>query len=75
MYRFRLSSATIAVIDGSRDLAVLIPAGAEVLSANRIDDVTDGFERSRFIRVDWDGKVVRMFLLDLLERGQEVSSC
>jgi len=73
MYRFRLNSATMAVYspDGFKELAIIIPTGSEVVSVDPIGS-RNGFDRSKLIEVGWDGKTVRMFLLDLLERGERV---
>jgi hypothetical protein len=73
MYRFRLTSATMAVYqrDGYKSEAVVIPAGSEVLSVDPIES-RSGFDRAKLVDVGWNGKTVRMFLLDLLERGERI---
>jgi len=72
MHRFRLKSATVAVQqeDGR---AAMIPSGVEIATAE-LPDTRNGFDHSTFVTVDWDGKVMRMFLLDLLERGERVDN-
>lgn len=70
MYRFRLRSATIAVQQEERRVA-MIPTGAEIAAAD-LPDIRNGFDRSKFVTVEWDGMVVRIFLLDLLERGERL---
>ncbi len=74
MERFRLKSATMAVHyqdAGPKGLAVVIPAGSEVSSAEHID-TRPGFDHSVFVEVRWAGRMVRMFLLDLVDRGERV---
>jgi hypothetical protein len=73
MQRFRLNSATMAVHspDGFKDLVLVIPAGGEVVSGDPIE-TRDGFGRSKLVEVGWNGETVRMFLLDLIERGERV---
>jgi hypothetical protein len=71
MEHFQLTSATMAVHyqdGGPKGLAVMIPAGSEVSSAEPID-VRPGFDHSLFVEVQWAGRTVRMFLLDLIERS------
>lgn len=55
--------------DGFKDLVLIIPAGGEVVSVDPIE-TRNGFDRSKLVEVGWDGKTVRMFLLDLVERGK-----
>jgi hypothetical protein len=74
MHRFRLKSATVVVHHqdgGPKGIAVVIPAGSEVSSADPIDTRTR-FDHSALIEVRWAGRTVRMFRLDLVERGERV---
>ena len=74
VHRFRLNSATMAVHyrhDDQKGVALIIPAGSEVIS-HEVVDGRPGFDRSKFVAVEWDGRTVCMFLLDLLERGERV---
>jgi hypothetical protein len=76
MQRFRLRSATMAVyapegFKGFKGHALIIPAGAEIVSVDPIE-TRPGFNRTKLIEVGWEGKTVRMFLLDLLERGERL---
>ena len=76
MERFRLKSATMAVhhVGGdAKGVAVVIPAGSEVVSIDPID-TRSGFDHSQFVAVKWAGRTVQMFLLDLVERGERVDS-
>jgi hypothetical protein len=70
MYRFRLKSATVAVQQGH---AAMIPSGAEIAAAE-LPDAASGYAHSTFVTVEWEGKVLRMFLIDLLERGERMDS-
>jgi hypothetical protein len=68
MYRFRLKSVTVAVHkEGGR--VAIIPTGAEIAAAD-LPDTRNGFEPGKFVTMEWDGRMVRMFLLDLMERGE-----
>ena len=74
VHRFRLNSATMAVHyrhDDQKGVALIIPAGSEVIS-HEVVDGRPGFDRSKLVAVEWDGRTVCMFLLDLLERGERV---
>jgi len=74
MYRFRLKSATMAVHQEEGDrhgVAIIIPAGSVVTSVEPVES-RSGFDRATFVTVEWDGKRVRMFLLDRVERGERV---
>ena len=56
---------------GNSRTVVVIPQGAEI-AAIEVPDTRTGFEHSRLIEIEWDGKTVSMFLLDLFERGERV---
>jgi hypothetical protein len=76
MERFRLKSATTAVhhLDAaSKGVAVVIPAGSEVVSENPID-MRAGIDRSQFVSVRWARRVVEIFLADLIERGERINT-
>jgi hypothetical protein len=76
MHRFRLQSATLAVQyrnGEAKGIATMIPAGSAVTPLDPIE-LRSGFDRSKLIAVEWDGKTVCMFLLDLLERGAQVDA-
>ena len=68
MHRFRLRSATIAIQSEGRGVA-MIPAGAEITAAD-LPDVRERSDRSKQAPIQWEGKIVRIFLLDLMERGE-----
>jgi hypothetical protein len=72
MYRFRLRSATIAIQEGGQGVT-MIPAGAEI-TASDLPDVRERSDRSKLVTIDWEGKMVRIFLLDLMERGERSES-
>jgi hypothetical protein len=74
MYRFRLSTATIAVQyqnGSSKGIAIMIPAGSEVVTVDPIEP-PDTFDPSKLATVNCGGTILRMFLFDLLERGERV---
>ena len=51
--------------------AIILPAGSEVSTAdpNLPPSISP---RNRMIEVEWGGKVVTLFEVDLLERGERV---
>jgi hypothetical protein len=73
MLRFRLKCAIMAVPYANRlqGEGIIVPAGSEVLCIDPIEPQA-GFQRSRRIAVEWEGKIVRLFLVDLLERSDLV---
>jgi hypothetical protein len=70
MHRFRLNSPTLAVqyCDSGRGVAVLIPVGSEISTA--VIPEANGHETASLVKVEWQEKVVSIFLVDLLERGE-----
>jgi hypothetical protein len=73
MYAFALNSTTMAVEyePNGKGLAVLIPKGAEI-ATEYLPQEPPVREPSRLIEVRWNGKIVSIFALDLLERGERV---
>jgi hypothetical protein len=74
MYRFRLRRETIAIHhqdDSPKGVAIIIPARSEVVYADPIE-VRTGVDQSKLVAVEWEGKTVRIFLRDLLDRGEPV---
>jgi hypothetical protein len=73
MQCFRLRSSTTAVQPtfGSKWEAITIPAGALVAIATPLENFVRS-DRAGFIAVNWDGKTVNMFVVDLQERGERV---
>jgi hypothetical protein len=74
MYQFKLKSATMAVRDENgkpHGVAVVIPANSVIATVEPVEAraVSDN---STLVGVEWDGKKVRMFLLDLVQRGERV---
>jgi len=74
MERFRLKTATMAVhhlSDSTKGTAVVIPAGSELVSEDPIH-TRAGFDHSQFVTMKWSGRMVQIFLLDLIDRGERV---
>ena len=65
------ASALIQHAAGAHSSGVIVPGGSEVVSLEPIEG-HNGFDRSKFIAVEWNGTTVCMFLLDLIERGERV---
>jgi hypothetical protein len=64
MLRYKLRTATIAVhTKATHPIAITIPAEA-LLSVS-----ADDFSATGFVDVDWDGKRVQIFAVDLRNRG------
>ena len=71
---FRLKSATIAaVIEEGKWTVVQIPAGAEV-SAMELIPVNESEGRHQQIGIRWEGKTMKMFLIDLQQRGEHIQN-
>jgi hypothetical protein len=71
-HRIRLNSATIAsAIQDGRSIALLIPTGAEVIPLDAVPEEGSG-DDGREVSVEWQGRTVSMFLVDLRERGEQV---
>jgi hypothetical protein len=65
--RYRLKTPTLTVLDqdGHR-LPVMVPANSIVqVTAGRLDG-------NRLVDVEWEGKTLMMFTIDLRERGELV---
>lgn len=59
--------------EGGKGDAVVIPMGAEVFT----DDLANpraASDPSRLVPVEWNGKAVSVFLVDLLDRGERVAT-
>ena len=69
MLRYRLRTTTLGVFQKpTRPVAISIPAGT-------ILKVPDGFANAAgFVEVEWDGKRVQIFAVDLRERGELIKT-
>jgi len=68
MKRYRIKSPTISVLrQEGKDFAVTIPAGAVL-------EVQARFSTDPMVEVRWDGRNYQMFVVDLLERSEELHS-
>ena len=56
-----------------RSVAVMMAAGAKVRTPESIDFRLPP-ALSTTIQVEWEGRIVRMFLVDLIERGEELEA-
>jgi hypothetical protein len=65
--RFRIQTPTLAILsqDGHR-IPITIPQGATI---EVIDGPLDG---NRLVDVNWEGKTLMMFTIDLRERGARI---
>jgi len=70
--RFRLTAATIAVMEGpEKRTAVQLPTGAQILVLDHIQPDAQ-VHSTHQVNVEWDGKVVSMFLVDIHEKGERI---
>jgi hypothetical protein len=71
MQYFQLKSDAAAILlrDGIRAKAVVIPAGS-VVAAAASAEIPRGADRNKMVAVEWAGKSLSMFRVDLLERGE-----
>ena len=67
MTYYRLRATTVGLHQGAtQPVAIWIPAGTVV-------QVPDGFvNNAGFVEVEWDGKSVQIFAVDLLDRGERL---
>ena len=65
--RYRLKSSTLAIMlkDGQQH-PVTVPVGSIVQARN------GSLDGDRLIDVEWDGRTVSMFSIDLRDRGENV---
>jgi hypothetical protein len=71
--RYRLRTTTIATgIDNGMKTAFEIPAGEHIVVLERVQE-HPWDERTRQVEVEWDGRPVRMFAVDIRERGLRMS--
>jgi hypothetical protein len=71
--RLRLKTATIATsTEGpEKRIAVQLPPGAEIVVLDQIQPETP-LNPTHQVNVEWDGNVISMFLVDILERGEQM---
>jgi hypothetical protein len=68
---YRLKTATIGAVRDNGDvrpLPITIPAGV------LLTVIDDDLGRTGYVRVQWEGRIVTMFAIDLRERGERVDS-
>jgi hypothetical protein len=71
--QYRLKDSTIAIVsENSKDIVIRVPAGSTITV---LDNLRESDRPNREVRARWIGKDLRMFAVDILERGQLVSDC
>ena len=72
--RFRLKRTTIATVmqDGKR-IAVQIPADATIIAIDPVPECKSD-DRSQQVNVQWQGKDLMMFVIDIQERGERIQT-
>jgi hypothetical protein len=69
--RFKLKTRTIAVsLEGGKKIAVAVPMDAEIVVTDKVP--VDHTDRNRQVTVEWAGKIVTMFAVDIRDRGERV---
>ena len=69
---FRLRSRTIAtVMQAGERIAVRIPAGAKITAIDPVPEHKSD-DRRQQVNVQWHGRDLMMFLVDLQERGVRI---
>ena len=68
--RYRLKVRTLAVVSNQEDI-VDIPAGDEVVVIHSLGDVP--LESTKEVDVEWRGRRLRVFAVDLHKRGERQS--
>jgi len=69
MLRYRLRTTTLAVHEeATRPVAISIPAGTVV----RVSD--NSANSGGFVEVEWDGNNVKVFAVDLRDRGELIKA-
>jgi len=72
--RFRLNATTICTTHkGGKAVAEQIPKGVEVVVLNPVAAEASK-DSNRQVWVEWEGRIVSMFLVDLQERGEPIPS-
>lgn len=62
---------TIALsLQGGKKIAVAVPVDAEIVVTDEVP--VDHADRNRQVSVEWDGKTVTMFAVDIRDRGVRV---
>ena len=70
--RFRIKTPVIATTDGpEKRIAVQLPAGAHIVVLDHIQP-NAALDSNHQVNVEWDGKVVSMFLVDIQEKGERL---
>jgi hypothetical protein len=69
--RFRLNAAKVGlVIQDGREVAVQIPAGAEILVIDSVPDPV--VDRQQRVHVIWKEKAITMFAVDIRECAERI---
>jgi hypothetical protein len=73
LQRFILREATIATVvdESGKRVALLIPTAAEITPADAVPHAPTK-DCAKQINVVWEGRFVKMFLIDLQHRGERV---
>jgi hypothetical protein len=69
--QYRLKDTTIAIVsERDRDNLIHVPAGSTITVC---DSLRESDRPNREIHVKWIGKELRMFAVDILERGERLT--
>jgi hypothetical protein len=68
--KFRLKAATLAIAtENGENRMVRLEDGEEITVLNRLDESR---ELNRQVDIEWNGKRLKMFAIDVLDRGERV---
>jgi hypothetical protein len=71
--RFRLKSATIATAsEDGKPATVQIPLGSLIVVLDSV--AFDSREPNQQVSVEWQGATIKMFAIDIRERGERVQT-
>jgi hypothetical protein len=69
--QYRIKDTTIAIVsERDRDKLIRVPAGSTITV---LDSLRESDQANREVRARWIGKDLRMFAVDILERGERLS--
>ena len=67
--RYRMKTATLAImVHDGQNISVTVPLGSE------IEIVGGPLDGERLVDVQWEGRTVMMFTIDIRERGERLEA-
>jgi hypothetical protein len=72
LYHITVPTLALYCPDGEREVPIQLPADAVLRVPDVVGEVQVDGKSEAFVDVEWEAKRLRMFVIDLLERGQVV---